>query len=128
MNLIGAVLINVIVEFCIVYVFLRSHYNVKKELFLSVILVNLVIFPPTYTIAYFILIFFLELFVLYIIVIEIIMMLIEWLLYRLEFQKLVNKKSIQMTLSLKKTILISTLANFASFSVLYLNIVIALIL
>lgn len=120
-------LINIIVEFGVFYGFLRSRELVKKELILSVILVNIVIFPPTQTVAYFLTIFYIELYVFYVIIFGLLMLLIEWLLYRSEFQKLFLKKSIPESLSLKKTILISTLANVASFSVIYLYPVIIMI-
>jgi hypothetical protein len=55
------------------------------------------------------------------------MVLVEWLLYRIEFQKLFLEKLIPESLSLKKTILISSLANLASFSVIYLYPVILMI-
>ena len=126
--LIITVIINVIIEYSVVYIFLRSGDLVKKELFSSVALVNLVIFPPTHIIAYFVLAFFIELYMFYTIIIAILMVLTEWLLYRLEFQKLFYRKSINKLLSLKKTALISTLANFASFSLIYLPVIILMIL
>jgi len=125
--LIITVIINIIIEYGIVYIFLRSSDLVKKELFYSVGLVNLVIFPPTNAIAYFILAFYIELYVFYTIIIIIIMILIEWLLYNSEFRKLFYRKSINKLLSLKKTALISTIANFASFSLLYLYPIILMI-
>lgn len=127
LNILGGIIINIIVEFGIVYVFLRSRALVKKELFLMVTLVNFVIFPPTLTIAYFLMIFYIELFVFYAILFGFLMVLVEWLLYHLEFQKLYLKKSILESLSLKKTIKIATLANTVSFGVIYLPIVMILI-
>ncbi|MCK4381247.1 MAG: hypothetical protein KAW51_08935 [Candidatus Lokiarchaeota archaeon] len=112
--------INIIVEFGVVYLFFRSSGLIKKDLFLSIILVNLVVFTPTFTIFYFLLMFYIELIVLYNIFIGILMILVEWLLYRLEFQKLLQQQSIHKNLSLKKIIIISTLANIASYSVIYL--------
>lgn len=113
-------LINIIVEFGVVYLFFRSSGLVKKDLFLSIVLVNLVVFTPTFTIFYFLLMFYIELVVLYSIFIGILMILVEWILYRLEFQKLLQQQSIQKNLSLKKIIIISTLANIVSYSVIYL--------
>ncbi len=113
--LIITVIINIIIEYGVVYIFLRSGDLVKKELFSSVALVNLVIFPPTYIISCFVLAFFFEFYLFYAIIIIIITVLIEWFLYCLEFRKLFYRKSIRKFLSLKKTALISTLANFASF-------------
>lgn len=127
MYLMLTIIINIIIEFGVVYVFLRSGDLVKKELFSSVVLVNLVIFPPTHIIAYFVLAFFIELYVLYTIIIAILMLLTEWLLYHLEFQKLFYRKSINKLLSLKSTVLISTLANFTSFSLIYLPFIILMI-
>ena len=127
LNILGTVVINIIVEFGIVYVFLRSRDLVKKELFLSVALVNFVLFSPTQTIAYFLMIFYIELFVFLVILFGFLMVLIEWSLYHLEFQKLYLKKSISESLSLKKTIKIATLANTVSFGVIYLPTVIILI-
>lgn len=121
------VIINIIIEYGVVYIFLKSEDLVKKELFSSVVLVNLVIFPPTHAITYFFLAFYIKFYVLYIIIIVIIMMLIEFLLYWLEFQKLFYRKSINKLLSLKKAGLISTIANFASFSLIYLYPIILMI-
>ncbi|NVM34765.1 MAG: hypothetical protein HWN81_04155, partial [Candidatus Lokiarchaeota archaeon] len=113
-------LVNIIVEFGVVYFFFRSNGLVKKDLLMSIILINLVVFTPSYTILYFLTMFYIELVVLYSIFIGILMILVEWILYRLEFQKLLQQQSIQKKLSLKKIIIISTVANIASFSVIYL--------
>ena len=120
-------IINTIIEFGVVYYFLKSRSLVKKKLFYSVTLVNIVLFPPTQTIAYFLMLFHINLYVFYVILFGFLMVLIEWLLYRFEFQKLFLQKSIPKSLSLKKTILISSLANLASFSVIYLYPVIMMI-
>lgn len=125
--LIITVIINIIIEYSVVYIFLRSGDLVKKKLFSSVALVNLVIFLPTYSITYLILAFYIKFYVLYTITIGIIMILIECFLYWLEFQKLLYRKAIDKSLSFKKVLLISTLANFASFSFIYLYPIILMI-
>jgi len=114
--LIITVIINIILEYGIVYIFLRSGDLVKKRLFSAVALVNLVTFPPTLIIACFFLAFFIEIYLFYVIIVTIttLTILIEWFLYRLEFRKLFYRKAINKFLSLKKIALISTLANFAS--------------
>jgi len=127
LNILGPVVINVFIEFGTVYFFLRSRDLVKKKLFLSVTLVNLVIFPPSHAITYFLMIFYIELLVFFVILFGFLMVSIEWILYHLEFQKLYLKKSIPESLSLKKTIKIATLTNIVSFSVLYLPIVVVMI-
>lgn len=123
-----AFFINTTVEFGVVYYFLKSQFLVKKKLFLSVMLVNIVLFPSFQTIAYFLSMFYLNQYVFYVILFGFLMVLIEWVLYRLEFQKLFLKRLIPESPSLKRTILISSLANLASFSVVYLYPVIMMVL
>jgi len=113
--LIITIIINIILEFGIVYAFLRLGDLNKKKLFSAVALVNLVIFPPTIIIGCFFLAFFVELYLFYRIIVIILILLIEWFLYSLEFRKLFDRKVINKFISLKKTALISTLANLASF-------------
>lgn len=127
LNLIFSFIITTGVEFCIIYIFLRSHNPIKKKLFYSVGFVNLVLFPPTNMIIFFIFTFYIEFFPLFTIIIGFLMVLLEWLLYRLEFQKLFNIDSIREVMSIKKTFFISTLANFTSFGVIYLFPVIMII-
>ncbi|MFX1259467.1 MAG: hypothetical protein ACFFAN_16560, partial [Promethearchaeota archaeon] len=80
-----ATIMNIIIEFIVVYVFLKSRDLDKKDVFISVSLVNFVIFPPTQTIAYFLTLFNIELYVFYVFIFGFLMVLLEWLLYRLEF-------------------------------------------
>lgn len=127
LNLIFSFIITTGVEFCIIYIFLRSHNPIKKKLFYSVGFVNLVLFPPTNMIIFFIFTFYIEFFPLFTIIIGFLMVLLEWLLYRLEFQKLFYIDSIREAISIKKTFFISTLANFTSFGVIYLFPVIMII-
>jgi len=122
-----AFVINTTVEFGVIYYFLKSQFLVKKKLFLSVTLVNTVLFPSFQTIAYFLMMFYLNKYVFYVILFGFLMVLIEWVLYRLEFQKLFLKNLIPESLSLKRTILISSLANLASFSVVFLYPVIMMV-
>ncbi len=115
-------LITIVAEFGVVYPFLRSSDLVKKDLFLSITKVNLVVFTPSYTIFYFLQMFYIELVVAYNIFIGILLILVEWLLYRLEFQKLLLQQSIRKNLPLKKIIMISTLANIISYCIILLPI------
>lgn len=127
LSILGPVLINILVEFGVVFMYLRNPLLIKKDLIISVILVNIVLFPPTQTIAYFLMIFSTKDYVFFVIIFGILMILIEWVFYRLEFKKLQAKNIIPETLSLKKTILISTVANVVSFCVIYLAPVLILI-
>lgn len=127
LNLMVTFIIATSVEFCIVYIFLRSQNLIKKKLFYSVGFVNLVLFPPTNIVIFFIFTFFVEFFPLFTIIFSVLMILLEWLLYRLEFQKLFYIDSIPEVISNKKTFFISTLANFTSFSIVYLPLVITMI-
>lgn len=110
-----SIIINIILEYSIVYAFLRSGDLIKKKLFSAVTLINLIIFPPTLIITCFFLAFFIEIYLFYAIIAIILTLVIEWFLYCLEFRKLFYRKVIKKLISLKKTALISTLANFASF-------------
>ncbi|MFX1496769.1 MAG: hypothetical protein ACFFBH_04515 [Promethearchaeota archaeon] len=119
---------NILIEYGVVYGFLKSSILVKHKLFSSVTLVNLTTFPPTNTIAYLFVAFYLGFYAVYVIIISIVVTLIDCVLYYLEFQKLFYRNSIKNQPSIKRTILISSLANSASFSVIYLWPIIASIL
>ncbi|MFX1313354.1 MAG: hypothetical protein ACFFHD_12175 [Promethearchaeota archaeon] len=119
-TILAAFLITVVAEFGSVYPFLKSSDLVKKDLFLSVTKVNLLVFTPGFTIFYFLLMFYIELLVIYNIFIGILMILIEWVFYRLEFQKLLFKRSMTKKISLRRIFMISTLANIISYSFIYL--------
>jgi len=110
-NLIGSLLIVVIIEFGIIYGFLKSAELIKSDFFLSVLMVNLSIFLPFLTVAYFFLAFFIMIYPFYQLAIFFIVIILEWLFYRFEFQKLSEKKSINRELSSKKIIIISVIAN-----------------
>lgn len=120
--------INIIIEFGVVYTFLRSIVLIKKELFDLVALVNLVIFTPFYAFSFFIVIFLIEFYVYYAIIVIIIIVLIELLLYRIGFRRLFYRKSISKVLSLRKTALISIFGNIVSFSIFFLYPIILMIL
>ena len=119
-NLFLSFYLIIIIEFIITYCFLRSADLNKKDLFISGALVNLSTFPLTQTIAYFILAFFYQYFPFYGFFIVAVMGGIEWILYRLEFQKLVGKKSLSQIISSKKILLISIITNLGSGFVVYL--------
>jgi hypothetical protein len=86
-NLICTFILNIIVKFCFAYCVLRSRDLVKIDLFFSVVLVNLVIFPLYQTALSFIFTFsWVDFF--FILLSLFPMTISEWLLYRLEFQKL----------------------------------------
>lgn len=113
-NIIGSFSIIVVIEFIIMYLFFKSADLIKKDLLVSVLLVNNVVFLPTFTIAYLILAFNIIFFPSYVLAIFIMMLGIEYLFYRLEFHKLQEKKSINTEISTKKTIIITMLANLCS--------------
>jgi hypothetical protein len=113
-NLIGSLFIVVLIEFAVIFGFLGSADLNKRDLFFSVLLVNLLIFLPTQTIAYLILAFLLKYYAVYILTIFIINLGLEWLFFQFEFKKLLKKKSINKELSFKKILLISVTANLTS--------------
>ncbi|MFX0137712.1 MAG: hypothetical protein ACFFDN_28995 [Candidatus Hodarchaeota archaeon] len=113
-NLIGSLLIVVLIEFAIIFGFLKSADLNKRDLFFSVLIVNLVIFLPTQTVAYLFLAFFFKFYPVYIITTFIIVLGLEWLLYHCELRKLLIKKPINKELSFKKILLISITANLTS--------------
>lgn len=119
-NLFLSFYLIIIIEFIINYCFLRSADLIKKDLFISGALVNLSTFPLTQTIAYFILAFFYQYFPFYGFFIVAVMGGIEWILYRLEFQKLVGNKSLSKKISSQKTLLISIITNLGSGLIYYI--------
>lgn len=114
MNILITSFIIIIIEFGVVYAFLKS-----RKLFVSVVLVNLVMFPPVGIISYFFFAFYSEFALLYVLIIIPLMTLIECFLYYLEFQNLFYRNSIKNQPNLKRSSLISLIANLASYSMLF---------
>ncbi|MFW9969069.1 MAG: hypothetical protein ACFFDF_02635 [Candidatus Odinarchaeota archaeon] len=109
-NIIGTLFIVVSVEFVIIYGFLRSSDLIKRDLFLSVLIVNLTIFLPIITVAYLLLAFYIIVYPFYLLIILFVLFYLEWLMYRVQFQKLLERRSISKELSPKKVALISIIA------------------
>ncbi|MFX1380199.1 MAG: hypothetical protein ACFFA4_14020 [Promethearchaeota archaeon] len=110
-NIIGSLFIVVVVEFAIIYGFLRSPDLIKKDLFLSVLIVNLAIFLPIQTVAYLLLAWYIIIYPFYTLAITFLFFYLEWLFYCFQFQRLLKRRSINKELSRKKIALISFLAN-----------------
>ncbi len=116
--LVGTFFLNTFIEYGVLYDISRSHEVGKRELLLSVILVNLITFPATHLAFYFSLAFNI-IFILYIwLVIEIIVIIIEWILYQSEFQKLLTEDRSRIILSSKTVFSISAIINTLSFLVI----------
>jgi len=109
--LIGTFFLNTIVEYGVLYNISKVHNVSKRDLLLSVILVNLVTFPPAQLVFYFSLAFTI-LFLFYF------SFVIESLLYRVEFHKLLQEEYKNNSLSLKNMLSISIVINIISFLVL----------
>jgi hypothetical protein len=113
-NLIGSQFFVVIIEFGVIYAFLRNADLYKRDLFFSVLIVNIVIFLPLDTIAYLFLAFFIVGYPFFVLTIFFLVLYLDWRYYRFEFQKLLERNSINKELSPRKILKISTLANLAS--------------
>lgn len=120
--LIGTFIVNVLVKYGVIFGFLRS-YDLKGDLFLSVLLVSLVSVPlsqlifiyfPSFLYEYLIPFYFI------LIIVEFIVVISDWLLYCVEFKNFEYLELINQSLSSKKVLKISILANILSFLALLL--------
>jgi len=120
--LIGTFIIIILVKYGLIYGFLYS-YDLKGDLFLSVLLVNLVSVPlgqlifiyfPAFLSEYAIFFFYV------LIIIEIIVILSDWLLFRIEFKKFEQLELINQPISSKKVLKISIVTNMLSFLTLFM--------
>jgi len=120
--LIGTFIIIILVKYGLIYGFLYS-YDLKGDLFLSVLLVNLVSVPfgqlfffffPAFLSDYAIFFFYV------LIIIEIIVILSDWLLFRIEFKKFEQLELINQPISSKKVLKISIVTNMLSFLTLFM--------
>ncbi|MEE9379454.1 MAG: hypothetical protein V3V33_15620 [Candidatus Lokiarchaeia archaeon] len=125
--LIGTFIIIILVKYGLIYGFLSS-YDLKGDLFLSVILVNLVSVPlsqlifiyfPAFLPEY-IPTFYFFLFYFFLILIEIIVIVSDWLLYRIEFKKFEQLELINQPISSKKVLKISIVTNILSLLTLFM--------
>jgi len=116
--LIGAFILNSVIEYGVLYDLSKAQKVNKRDLFITVILVNLVTFPPAQLLFYcslaFSFIFILPL----ILVIEIIIIVFESKLYYFEFQKHIQENSYKISLTSKIVLRISVVINLLSFLVL----------
>ena len=119
-NVIGALFIVVTIEFGVIYGFLRKADLVVKDLCILVLLVNFITFLPAQIIIHLLLAFSIQFVPAFMITVFIIVLSTEWLLYRLEFQKLFTSEPLNMVLSVKKIILVSTVANLFTGSLIYI--------
>ena len=116
--LIGTFSINSLVEYGILYDISKGQNVNKRTLLLSVILVNLVTFPPAQLVFYFSLAFPILFLVYFSVFIEIIVIVVESLLYRVESHILLQSEDTNNSLSLRNTLSISAVINIISFLVL----------
>jgi len=119
-NVIGSLLIVVTIEFIIIYGFVRKIDLDIKDLFISVLLINIITFFPTQVITHLLLAFYIQFVPVYMITVFVIILSTEWLLYRLVFQKLFKKKSLNREFSDKQIFLMSTVANLSTGLIIYL--------
>lgn len=82
----------------------------NKKLFSTCVKVNLVTFPLTQILAYIINIYLSSYFWFYVLGIEILVIIIEWLLFRIEFNKILME-----SINSKHILQYTTMANFSSF-------------
>lgn len=109
-NIIGSLFIVVVVGFVIIYGFLRSSDVIKKDLFISVLIVNLAVFLPVQTVAYLLLASYIIVYLFYALATTFLIFYLEWRFYCFQFQRLLKKRSINKELSRKKIALITFLA------------------
>ncbi len=116
--LIGTFFLNTFIEYGVLYDISRSHDVNKRELLLSVIVVNLITFPAAHLTLYFSLAFTVIFLLYFGVVIEIMVIIIEWILYRWEFQKLLSETPSKKTPSSKTVLSISAIINILSFLII----------
>jgi len=119
-NLIGSLFIIVLIEFGVIYLFLRYADVIIRDLFFSILIVNFSIFLPIQVIAFLLLGFYISFYPFFVLGIFIIVLYLKWLFYRFEFHKLLEKESLSKELSYKKILLISVSANLASAILAYI--------
>ncbi len=118
--LVGTLVINILVKYGVIYDLLRS-YDLKTDLFLTIILVTFVSFPLSQLIFmyfYSFLIAFIEAFLIFyyflFVQIEILVVVSDWLLFRIEFTRFEQYELINQPLSSRKVLGISILTNLLS--------------
>lgn len=116
--LIGFFILNTLIEYGVLYDILKSRELVKPHLFLIVILVNLITFPPAQLTFYLALALSNVILMYLYTVIEIIVIIIEWLLYRLKFQNFIVENPKERFLSSKIILSISIIINTLSFLII----------
>ena len=97
--LVGSFILNTLIEYGVLYDISKARNVNKRDLLLSVILVNLITFPLAQLVFYFSLAFSVIFLLFLILGIEILIIVIEWKLYHLEFQKHIQENSINISLS-----------------------------
>jgi len=116
--LVGFFLLNTIIEYGVLYDISRPYDVDKLRLLLSVTLVNLATFPIAHLAFYYALAFDIFFVLALWIVIQIIIILIEWILYQSEFQKLLSDKPTRIIITSKTVFSISAIINTLSFLVI----------
>jgi hypothetical protein len=112
--LVGFFFLNTIIEYGVLYDVSRSHDVDKRELLLSVILVNIITFPAVHLILYFSLAFTIMFLLYFGPVIVFIVIMIEWKLYRWEFQRLLSERPSMTSLSPKTVLSVTVIINILS--------------
>ncbi|MFX1570735.1 MAG: hypothetical protein ACFFCV_20550 [Promethearchaeota archaeon] len=116
--IVGFFLLNTIIEYGVLYDISRPYDVDKLKLLLSVTLVNLITFPVAHLAFYYALAFDIIFVQALWIVIEIIIIIIEWILYQSEFQKLLLDKPTGIIITSKTVFSISAIINTLSFLVI----------
>lgn len=116
--LVGFFILNILIEYGALYDILKYRELDKPNLFIIVLLINLITFPPVHLIFYYAYAFY-NLFLLYFYpLIEIIVIIIEWLLFRLKFQNFIVENPTNGFLSSKIVLSITGVINLLSFLII----------
>ncbi len=111
-------ILNTLIEYGVLYDILRTRGLVKPRLYLIVILINLITFPPTQLTFYLAMVLLNEFLKYFYLVLEGIVIVVEWLLYRRIFKNFIMENPKNDFLSSKNILLISIVINLLSFLII----------
>ncbi|MFW9828341.1 MAG: hypothetical protein ACFFEY_12190 [Candidatus Thorarchaeota archaeon] len=116
--LVGFFVLNTLLEYGILYDLTRKQGVKKYHLLISVILINLITYPTSHLSLYFAFAFTVYFILFFYILIELAVILIEWILYKWEFQKLLPDMDTNKNFSSKKLLSISAVINLIPFQII----------
>ena len=107
--------LTTIIEYGVLHLYFKKFSFNNRDLYYSVIKVNLVTFPLTQVFAYFISIYFFLLFYFYIIIIEFLVVIVEWLLLKVELLRVEQKNNLTELIRTRKILKGAFFCNLTSY-------------